>query len=91
MDTEFVKELSKCKIRSHAKYNIPAFKWSKVKVREWLTFIGWNMCLNAWLSSPENDRNMFKSRRDGTENNMASNANLNQKQKREYLEREPVV
>ena len=34
MDIEFVKELRKCKKRAHAKYNIPAFEWSKAKVRE---------------------------------------------------------
>ena len=47
MDTYFVKELRKCNKRDHAKYNIPAFEWSKVKVREWFKFLGWTICLNA--------------------------------------------
>ena len=77
LDTDFVEDLSKLKKGNNANYNIPEFVWSIPKVKKWFKFLGWTMCLNTWLSSPYNDRSIFKLRIDETENNMASNANLN--------------
>ena len=72
LDTDFVEDLRKLKKGKNVKYNIPEFIWSIPKVKELLKFLGWTMCLNAWISSPDHNMNMFKSRRDETENNMAS-------------------
>ena len=77
LDTDFVEGLNKWKRGKNKKYNIPEFVWSRPKVKEWFKLLCWTMCLNAWISSPDHDRNMFKSSIDETDNNMASTANLN--------------